>query len=407
MMRDIYISICYLASQSRKKSNPLFSFKQNYYKETSNYQISFETLMTNNEQAIKDDPIIKEAKSVDINIFEFAPRIFAALRRNDELTQDQIIESFLPNNNKQGIQESQGRSGNFFINTDDKKFILKTINYEELELIRGMLLEKMTNHFNSNSSSIISRIYGIYKIIMPTGFFKQEEIILILMKNVCDIFGEQILSKYDIKGSKFDRSVTITNMNFSTKVMKDNNFDQLEGVFFLNEENSKRLLDTIKSDANFFRSLGVMDYSLLVVKIKINEDEMKYLFGMRHRETTEKEYIELFKSTVPVRQQSLEEIKEMEEIYNRQINKLNIRFDRKEIIALKKYMYPSLNPDTMYIFSIIDFFQLYDIKKNLETQMKRLLAKKENISSVPPEDYARRFINNIEQKTNCKQFFDN
>jgi hypothetical protein len=68
--------------------------------------------------------------------------------------------------NKSSIKQSQGKSGNFFICTDDNKFILKTINSEELELIRGIFLKKFAKHVNRYTDSLICRIYGLYKMVL-------------------------------------------------------------------------------------------------------------------------------------------------------------------------------------------------------------------------------------------------
>ena len=66
-------------------------------------------------------------------------------------------------NNKLTIKESQGKSGNFFICTDDNKYILKTITPDELELIRSIYLKNFLNHLKIMENSLICRIYGLYK----------------------------------------------------------------------------------------------------------------------------------------------------------------------------------------------------------------------------------------------------
>ena len=56
--------------------------------------------------------------------------------------------------------------------------------------------------------------------------------------------------------------------------------------------------------------------------------------------------------------------------------------------------------------SIIDFFQLYNLHKNLETKYKQFAkgVDAKCISSVPPEDYKDRFIEFIKQKTDCEKY---
>ena len=57
-----------------------------------------------------------------------------------------------------------GKSGAFMFFSADQKFILKTINREELETLKGFIFP-FFNHIKFwNPSSLLSRIYGIYSI---------------------------------------------------------------------------------------------------------------------------------------------------------------------------------------------------------------------------------------------------
>ena len=67
---------------------------------------------------------------------EYAPKCFAYLRNLENIDINLMIESFLPKNNKQNIKQSQGKSGTFFIFTDDNKYMIKTLKTEEFELIK-------------------------------------------------------------------------------------------------------------------------------------------------------------------------------------------------------------------------------------------------------------------------------
>ena len=77
-----------------------------------------------------------------------------------------------------------------------------------------------------------------------------------------------------------------------------------------------------------------------------------------------------------------------------------VQFNVRDLNNLRKYIFPSLNPDCMYIISIIDFFQKYDIEKKLETGFKKFQANSIEISSMDPKSYSKRFINNL--KVICK-----
>lgn len=116
-----------------------------------------------NENANIDDEMVHNSKHLDIYFTEFAPKIFKRLRRIENVSEEELFMSLLPSKNTTSISQSQGKSGNFFICTDDNKYVLKTITQEELELIRGLFLKKFLKHSSRYTNSLICRIYGLYK----------------------------------------------------------------------------------------------------------------------------------------------------------------------------------------------------------------------------------------------------
>lgn len=74
-----------------------------------------------------------------------------------------------------------------------------------------------------------------------------------------------------------------------------------------------------------------------------------------------------------------------------------------EVNLYRKYMFRSLNPGIVYIISIIDYLQLYNFSKYLETNIKFYIKSRpaniEEISSVPPDVYCARFINYVKNIT--------
>jgi Phosphatidylinositol-4-phosphate 5-Kinase len=68
-------------------------------------------------------------------ITEYASGGFRVLRELDGITNKDIIRSLRPERNLKSIKgagESQGKSGSFFFFSEDKKFIIKTMNDGEL-----------------------------------------------------------------------------------------------------------------------------------------------------------------------------------------------------------------------------------------------------------------------------------
>jgi 1-phosphatidylinositol-4-phosphate 5-kinase len=57
--------------------------------------------------------------------------------------------------------ESQGKSGSFFFFSHDRKFIIKTMFQEELDIMMHNLEDYFT-HVKKNPYSLIARIYGVF-----------------------------------------------------------------------------------------------------------------------------------------------------------------------------------------------------------------------------------------------------
>ena len=417
---NIYISVCYCLEKANRQQNTECKIDEKLCNETNEYKISKSEI--NKDLSITKlpkDAMVKSREDFSISCVEYAPQIFAYLRKLDMIKEEDLINSLLPRNNKNGIQDSEGRGGSFFLNTDDNEFSLKTITYGEAELIRSCLLCKMAEYLSNYKDSIIGRIYGVYKISMKTGLINEDEIYFILMKNVIGSFAENLICKYDLKGSSLNRKVNLG--EFVTNVMKDNNFKDIEQVLLLNKTNAEKLLHVASEDANFFCGVKVMDYSLLVAKISLNNDEIEDLFGPYHRKQSEIEYfamagikrdtIEDVKIDVKDKEKENnndenEKLKNNENENNENNENKKIRYNKDKIKPLKKYFYPSLKGDVLYIISIIDFFQLYNLQKTLETQLKLLKTgvRKEDISSMPPEGYKDRFIEFVKNITNSEKY---
>ena len=408
---NFYISVCFCLEKN--SSHPILLF--NDLTDDMNNDKNIYTITKNiiskelpNGELIKD-PMVNSRENFSIKCIEYAPKIFSYLRESDDVPEEMVIKSMLPKNNKIGIKETEGKGGSFFVNTDDSEFILKTITQNEFNVMLSLLQNKMVHYYKNNKNSIICRIYGVYKISIQTGLIKNDEIYFILMKNVIGSFSGSLICKYDLKGSSLNRKVQYENMD--KNVMKDINFNEVENVFMLNKEDSKKLLEIVEKDSNFLYSQGIMDYSLLVAKISLNNSEIVSLFGKNHRRNSEKQFLELLgkeskNALNPNIKKESKVNQEEEDDYNIMNDSSEIRFKEGNIASLRKYIFPSLKADVMYILSIIDYFQLFTLQKNLENRYKKFKTgvKKEAISSIPPKEYRDRFIEFVKQKTDSEHY---
>ena len=235
--------------------------------------------ITINNCPLKDrDTEVSKGRYLNIKIIEYAPNIFAYLRNLEEIDLDEMIESFLPKNNKRGIDEYQGKSNNFYISTDDNYYIVKTIRNDELEFIKGTFLDHYVQHLTHNPQSFLCRIYGIYDIISSQG----RKILIIVMRNVIGDFQDNIIAKYDLNGSTENRKINVDMENIDSITMNDLNFNEYEHGIMISRENIKKFRKIIKFDSSFLCRLELMNYSVFLVKISLGKKEQFDVFGEKN-----------------------------------------------------------------------------------------------------------------------------
>ena len=175
---------------------------------------------------------------------------------------------------------------------------------------------------------------------MYTINYGKVEVNFVLMENAIPILSKDIIYKFDLKGSTFERNTKKLFENIHLKTLKDNDFltiqnKQKDPLIQLSQEDIFFILNIIKEDVYILTKGNFMDYSLLIGIAEYHENE-----------------------------------------------NINI----KESVFLSK--------DKKYIIciSIIDYLTNYGIAKSLETLYKSIKTNKETISAVNPSLYSRRFI---------------
>ena len=401
-MRDILLGVAYCLNKGKDYGTNIYLEDLDKENENVNkYNICFENFKLN-------DATVNASEYLNVNIIEYAPKIFAFLRNLEKIDIDQMINSFLPKNNKQGISESQGKSGSFFISTDDNQFMIKTLRVDEFDLIRKTFLNEYVKYLTRNESSLLCRIYGMYNIIMSQG----DEMLIIVMRNVIGEFKNNIIAKFDLKGSSKNRISEFDMAKSDSSTMKDLNFNQMEYGIMLSKKNIKKFRKLTYLDSRFLRQMELMDYSLFLVKLTLDPEEAKDLFGDKIKENQDKAFNDLIvgssihpDSNLMNNEQSL---KMNYENLNPDEFKLSPSFKEKGKIFkyskyYKQYLFPSLNQGTAYILAIIDYFQMFNFYKYVESGLKTSFGfRKEKVSCVDPKTYSKRFINYFIKLTDIK-----
>ena len=419
-MRDIFLGIACGLNNSKNYGDIISLEEVGNSMDYEKYDINKKNFESFN---INDDSVF-ESDYLCVKVINYAPKSFAYLRQMEQINIDEMVESFLPKNNTQGLKKSQGKSGSFFISTDDNKYMIKSLKSDEIDLIRNGFLKKYIHHIEeTNNQSLLCRLYGMFNIILAQG----DEILLIVMRNVIGDLKDNTVIKFDLKGSTYKRKADLETTDLNSDVMKDLNFNEIEKNIMISQGSINKLRNIISSDSKFLSNSELMDYSLFLVKITLNKEEAADIFGKNINKNQDKALKQLLMSqtsnennTNKENENNIDNNNVIDNDENNNILKIDELKDMAsygngnihDIKHYKQYLYPSLNHGVGYIISIIDYFQYFNFYKVIEagiiSKFKTGLSKINNntISCVDPKTYSERFIKYVNQLTDISQILD-
>ena len=227
------------------------------------------------------------------------------------------------------------------------------------------------------------------------------------MRNLIGNLGDNIVAKFDLKGSTVNRELKGIDMTkIDNDVMKDTNFNDIEFGIMVNNKNVEIIRAIVTKDSEFLSSLGLMDYSLFLVKLSLDKKKSTEIFGEGIQEKQEKDYMQIINDQTVVMGNSGEiSVLNINAIKEKEINNQN---DNSKYKHYKIYLYPGINMGTAYIISIIDFLQSYNFYKIVEYEYKTTFGignktdSEGGISCVNPKLYSERFINYVNNLTQVK-----
>ena len=289
----------------------------------------------------------------DASITVYFPKKFDDLRKKDGVTDDIMIKCFTPHKNKMAIDkmgEGKGKSGSFFFYSFDRKFIIKTITNEEKETMSKILLDyyNYIKDQNDYNTTLITKIYGIFTVVIKNA----SSVNVILMQNLFGCSPKNIHRMFDLKGSTVQRKTKNVQNWKKDQVLKDMDYQWITKVenklINFNKDDIKEIKKNLENDIRFYKRLNLMDYSLLFIIVDYPE--------------------------------------KLDPDYNQIIGLLD---DPK----YKGHVYQSEKKNFIYIIGIIDYLQMYNFRKRLETFWKGVFYGKEKnmISCVEPNYYGERF----------------
>ncbi|CAK85804.1 unnamed protein product (macronuclear) [Paramecium tetraurelia] len=306
----------------------------NIYEERKIYKFNNDQIITTMPYNLCQDFVSLVEDFPQIKVVSYTPIIFHAIM-NREKEKLNIYESLDINNNFEKITNASknegGKSGQFFFYSQDNQLIIKTVTQQELKIILTML-KNYFQYILSNPNTLIAKIYGVYTFEQEN----QKNINIIVMRNIAQT--SNTFRIYDLKGSSYDREVAKKDTNLQKVVLKDLDFLNIEKYLYISQEDASLIAENAIKDSNFFKSQGLIDYSLIVFKI-LNE---------QNPDLIPKKKANIFMCD-------------------------DVRY--------------------RYHIGIIDYLQEYNVQKQFEKYTKKIIKLNQNLdtSSQDPKIYANRF----------------
>lgn len=210
----------------------------------------------------------KENLPSHFKVKEYCPLVFRNLRERFDIDDASFLKSLTKSPKSMG--PSAGKSGAKFYLSQDKLYVIKTIESNEVEQMHSLLKQYHPFIVERHGKTLLPQYLGMYRLTVDN-----VEQYLVVMRN---IFSNhlRIHKKYDLKGSTIDREASQKERGKDDPTFKDNDFLNDGVKICIGEEAKSKLMETLAADVEFLTKLHIMDYSLLlgVHNIDANDEDL-------------------------------------------------------------------------------------------------------------------------------------
>lgn len=316
----------------------------------------------------------------------YCPNVFRKIRELFGIDEMEYMSSLTGKEPEAETNEPQ--SSHLFVSYD-KKFVIKVVDSEAVAEIHSILRPYHEYLVEMNGKTLLPQYLGLYRVTVDV-----TETYLLVMRN---IFGGRykIHRKYDLKGSTVQRQASEKERSKDPPMLKDKDFLSDEKYKLIVSAQAKdQLLGMLKNDTEFLVKLHLMDYSLLV---GIHDIEME---SQEHRMNEV--------DTAGLHAQNLSDIDsggDGDEVTQPRspdaplpVNAFIEHFPFAGLDLDEEYYALPSNKEyplkLVYFIGLVDILTYYGVKKRTATAAKTVKygSEAENISTVRPEQYARRLL---------------
>ena len=322
------------------------------------YIINKKEILKDFDLHINEDIFVLRQEEVNIEAIEYNPNLFKKLRKIDNLKEDEIAKYFQPKNVTPDLFKKSNDS-NYYINSTNKQFILKSINLEQIEFYKKNIKKgKIDEYLDKNKDSIINRVYGLYYLKIDNN----KHYYIALMENINESINNNLFKNKVIKISDNLDNIDIVeginkrSKNNEEKQMYLNENEINERLIVLGDERNLEMNVNRNPRKSIFRKESIF---ISDKKFKIFLDENEYNRIKRiiqkdteflHRSGTNRVQFLVVEKSV--------DMNIMNNLVNRIEDNQNENSDDKSI-NIRKYIFKSTKENIIYYISIIGYFNNY------------------------------------------------
>ncbi|CAF0737067.1 unnamed protein product [Didymodactylos carnosus] len=316
----------------------------------------------------------KEVMPSHFKVKEYCPLVFRAFREywkiHDSSFRDSLSDSPIP------LDQLTKSTLPIYLSSD-RRFILKCITKEDVGQIHQVLPEYHRYIVETQGDTLLPHFYAMYRLTVD-----DKENYILVTKNVISS-RLRIHAKYDVKGSTVDRSASDKEKSKGSPTLKDNDFINDKRIIEIGDQ-KRTFMDKLKRDVNFLVTQYLMDYSLL---IGIHDIEKG---GVQEKEYTLTSGSEMATSDLSGNESDNN---------NPSGSESPTPGNEEALWDDETFMIRSSENSArreLYWMALIDF-TYYGMKKKGANVAKTMKYGGDEISTVNPEHYARRFLDFIEK----------
>ncbi|PAA92426.1 hypothetical protein BOX15_Mlig026968g1 [Macrostomum lignano] len=319
---------------------------------------------------------------------EYCPLVFADLRAKFGVADSaDLLSSWTKR--QPHWDSSLGRADARFLCTQNRRYVLRLITCEEVEQVHQVLQAYHGYIVECSAATLLPQYLAMYR-----ATVEDTDYYLLMMRCVFNP-RYKIHRKYDLKGSTIDREASEKERSKELPTYKDVDFVTARECIEVGPAEKARLMSTLRADVDFLQRENLMDYSLLVGvhdRSRLGEDEAVDgapcdldEAGEADADGADSEAEEAAAAAAGATVSAGDD-------------------DDEEEAALvapseESFAVTSASGQCVYFISIISILTKYGVRKRTAQtykSMKHGSSSENQLSTVRPEVYARRFLEFIE-----------